>query len=210
MLYFWKHLQIQPYQFPGYIQDTYFKNSRRFLHDKPYNVRMQVKFVMSMKEHVLMSSDQCSHHCAIQPAYWFMNNKPEDFPTYSILKIASRAKIALPIRNFSRSINQFQEISSISRNNFKLEETSGICRSCRHADRRWVREMSDDVAAAPRAGRACPCVWRWSAWAVPRQAASESAPPLPQPSSTWPAVRTSHNTRHDITMHRHTDTKQTM
>ena len=39
-------LQIQPNQFPGDIQDTFF-NSRRFLRDKPYNIKMHVKFVMS-------------------------------------------------------------------------------------------------------------------------------------------------------------------
>ena len=42
------------------ISRIHFKNSRRFLHDKPYNIEMQVKFVMSINEHVMMSSDQCS------------------------------------------------------------------------------------------------------------------------------------------------------
>jgi len=40
-----------------------------------------------------------THHCAIQPAYWFMN-KPEDFPLYSVLKVAWCTKITLLIINF--------------------------------------------------------------------------------------------------------------
>ena len=35
-----------------------FKNCRRFLRDKSYNIKMQLKFVMSINEHVMMSSDQ--------------------------------------------------------------------------------------------------------------------------------------------------------
>jgi len=31
---------------PGDIQDTFFLNSGRFPHDKPYNIKMQVKLVM--------------------------------------------------------------------------------------------------------------------------------------------------------------------
>jgi len=31
---------------PGDIQDTFFLNSGRFPHDKPYNIKMQLKFVM--------------------------------------------------------------------------------------------------------------------------------------------------------------------
>jgi len=38
----------------GYI----FLNSRRFLSDKPYNIKMQVKFAMTINEHVMTSSDQ--------------------------------------------------------------------------------------------------------------------------------------------------------
>jgi len=35
-------------RFPGDIQDTFLKKtSRRFVHDKPYNIKMQLKFVMS-------------------------------------------------------------------------------------------------------------------------------------------------------------------
>ena len=35
-------------QFPGDFQDTFVKkNSRRFKRDKLYNIKMQVKFVMS-------------------------------------------------------------------------------------------------------------------------------------------------------------------
>ena len=33
------------------------------LRDKPYNVKMQVKLVMSIHEHVMMSSDQRSSFC---------------------------------------------------------------------------------------------------------------------------------------------------
>jgi len=36
-------LKLQPNQFPDF-QDTFFKNSTRFLRDKPYNIKMQVKF----------------------------------------------------------------------------------------------------------------------------------------------------------------------
>ena len=44
---------------PGYI----FKNSKRFLCDKPYYIRMQEKLVMSTNENVMMSSDQRSSLC---------------------------------------------------------------------------------------------------------------------------------------------------
>ena len=37
-------LQFHRKQFPGYI---YFLNSTRFLRDKPHNIKMQAKFVMS-------------------------------------------------------------------------------------------------------------------------------------------------------------------
>ena len=33
--------------FPGDIQDAIFKTPEDFLRDKPYNVKMQLKFVMS-------------------------------------------------------------------------------------------------------------------------------------------------------------------
>jgi len=36
--------QIQPKQLPDDIQDTSLQNSRRFLRDKPYNIKMLVKF----------------------------------------------------------------------------------------------------------------------------------------------------------------------
>jgi len=42
-------------RYPGYILR---KNSRRLSRDKPYNIRMQVQFVMSINEYVMMSSDQ--------------------------------------------------------------------------------------------------------------------------------------------------------
>ena len=38
-----------------------------------------------------------------------MNNKPEDFPMYSVVKIAWCAKITLLMKKFSRSINQIPE-----------------------------------------------------------------------------------------------------
>ena len=60
-------LQIQPNQFLGDFQEIsgihFQKNSRRLLSDKPYNIRMQVKFVMSINEHMIMSSDQRSSLC---------------------------------------------------------------------------------------------------------------------------------------------------
>jgi len=58
-------LQIQPNQFAGDIQNTYiFKKFHTiFLRDKPYNIRMQVKFVMSINEQVMMRSDQRSSLC---------------------------------------------------------------------------------------------------------------------------------------------------
>jgi len=34
-------------RFPGDIQDTFFFKSRRFSRDKSYNIKMQVKFVVS-------------------------------------------------------------------------------------------------------------------------------------------------------------------
>ena len=90
--------QIQPNQFPGDI----LLNSRRFLRDKPYNIKMQVKFAMSISEHGMMSSDQCSSLCL--RSQW--SCLPEDFTMYSALKTARRAKITLLIIKFSRSINK--------------------------------------------------------------------------------------------------------
>jgi len=53
--------------FPGDIQDTVPKNSRRFFtshyYNKPYSIKMQVKFVMSINEHVMMSSVQRPSLC---------------------------------------------------------------------------------------------------------------------------------------------------
>jgi len=49
-------------RFPGDIEDT-LKKSRKNLRDKPYNIIMQVKFVMSIKEHVMISSKQRSSLC---------------------------------------------------------------------------------------------------------------------------------------------------
>jgi len=34
-------------RFPGNIQDTFFKIPEDFLREKPHNIKMQVKFVMS-------------------------------------------------------------------------------------------------------------------------------------------------------------------
>ena len=46
------------------ISGTHFQqNPEDFLRDKPYNIKMQVKFVMSINEHVMTSSDQCSPLC---------------------------------------------------------------------------------------------------------------------------------------------------
>jgi len=47
---------------PGDIQDTFFQIQEDFLRDKPYNIEMRVKFVMSTNEHN-------AHHYAIQPTY---------------------------------------------------------------------------------------------------------------------------------------------
>ena len=69
-------------RYPGYVFKQFYVTSR-FLRDKPHNMKKQVKFVMSINEYVITSSDQRSSLC-IQP----MNNKPEDFPMYSVLKIA--------------------------------------------------------------------------------------------------------------------------
>jgi len=68
--------------YPGYVFKEFYV-IYRFLHDKPHNMKKQVKFVMSINEHVITSSDQRSSLC-IQP----MNNKPDNFPMYSVLKIA--------------------------------------------------------------------------------------------------------------------------
>jgi len=91
------------------ISRIHFLNSRRFLRDKPYNIKMQVKFAMSISEHGMMSSDQCSSLCL--RSQW--SCLPEDFTMYSALKTARRAKITLLIIKFSRSINKipgnFQE-----------------------------------------------------------------------------------------------------
>jgi len=40
-------------QFPGHVGDTFFLNSRRFLRDKPYNIKIQVKFAMPINERVM-------------------------------------------------------------------------------------------------------------------------------------------------------------
>ena len=78
----------------------YKKNPQDFLCDKPYNTKIQKKFVMSINEHVMMSSN--AHHCAIQQ--------------YSVLKIVWHAKFTLlNYKNFPRASTKFQEISNISR-----------------------------------------------------------------------------------------------
>ena len=61
-------LQMQPNQFSRDFQEIsrihFLKIPEDFLCDKPYNIiKKQVKFVMSINEHVTMSSDQCSPLC---------------------------------------------------------------------------------------------------------------------------------------------------
>jgi len=48
---------------PTDFQDTFLKSSRRFLRDKPYNIKMQAKSIASTKEHAMMSPDQRSSLC---------------------------------------------------------------------------------------------------------------------------------------------------
>jgi len=45
------------------ISEMHFFNSRTFLSDQTYNIKMQVKLVMSINEQVTMSSDQRSSLC---------------------------------------------------------------------------------------------------------------------------------------------------
>jgi len=45
------------------ISKMHFFNSRTFLSDQTYNIKMQVKLVMSINEQVTMSSDQRSSLC---------------------------------------------------------------------------------------------------------------------------------------------------
>ena len=45
------------------ISEMHFLNSRTFLSDQTYNIKMQVKLVMSINEQVTMSSDQRSSLC---------------------------------------------------------------------------------------------------------------------------------------------------
>ena len=120
-------------RFPGDIRDIYWqKNSRRLSRDKPYNIRMQVKFVMSINEYVLMSSDQRNAN----PWDYSDPVHPRTTVQYSALKIARRAKITLLIIKFPGASTKFQEISSISRSNF--QELSRSSMSCRHpADWPW-------------------------------------------------------------------------
>jgi len=77
------------------ISRKHFFKSRRFLRDK-----MQVKFVMSVNEHVMMSSDQPSSLCH-QSLILFTGG----LPYVQCNKNAWRAKTALRIIKFSRSIN---------------------------------------------------------------------------------------------------------
>ena len=60
-----------------------------------------------------------------------MNNKLEDFPVYSVLKMAWHAKIALQITKFPRSINQIPGDFQYFKAQFQIQE---IFRSCRHSD----------------------------------------------------------------------------
>jgi len=53
-------------RYPGYI----FKNSRRFLHDKPCDIKMQAKFVMPIND--------------ADPGHY----SDHVYPMYSVLKIA--------------------------------------------------------------------------------------------------------------------------
>jgi len=51
----------------------------------------------------------------------------EDFPTYSVTKIARHAKITFPtVKLFPAASTKFREISSISRSNFKFQKISRI------------------------------------------------------------------------------------
>jgi len=45
------------------ISEMHFFNSRTFLSDQTYNIKMQVKLLMSINEQVTMSSDQRSSLC---------------------------------------------------------------------------------------------------------------------------------------------------
>jgi len=90
-------------RFPGdiqifqeiYIYIYLFLNSRRFLRGKPCNIKIQVKFVMSINEHVMMSSNQCSSLCHPTRLLWTTNLKTS----------LCRVYITLVIIKFSSSIN---------------------------------------------------------------------------------------------------------
>jgi len=130
-------LQIQPDQFPGDFQKIsrihFKKNSGRFLRDKPYNIKMQVKFVMS--DDVLCLSFS-----------WYLPGRdanPWDHsdPAYARTSLCTvtwkspdAQKLHCSLQNFQGASTKFQYIFSISRSNFKFQEISRLSRSCTHPE----------------------------------------------------------------------------
>ena len=56
--YYRRLLRDKPYNIKMQVKFVMSVNYRRLLRDKPHNIKMHVKFVMSINEHVTMSSDQ--------------------------------------------------------------------------------------------------------------------------------------------------------
>ena len=101
------------------------KNSRTFLRDKPYNVEMQVKFVMSVDEHVLMSCDQRSSLCL--RSQW--SCLPEQFPIYTALKSLMCENCIANYKIFQEHQLNFRRFPVFPRSNFKFREISRRSRS---------------------------------------------------------------------------------
>ena len=144
-------LQIQPNQFPGDFQEIsriFFFKSGRFVRYKAYNIKMQVKFIISINEHVMMSSDQ--RHAYLQYENILI--------LYTCLPYEQCTKNSLTCENYIANYKNFSRASTT------FQEISGISRSCRHrggfphragpppaADRRLQPDRGGkDVASGPR------------------------------------------------------------
>jgi len=98
-------------RYPGY-----FFKSGRFVRYKAYNIKMQVKFIISINEHVMMSSDQ--RHAYLQYENIVI--------LFTCLPYEQCTKNSLTCENYIANHKIFSRAST------KFQEISGISRSCRH------------------------------------------------------------------------------
>ena len=113
-------------------------------------------------------------------AYWFMNNKPEDFPMYSVL--TSNYQL------FYRSVNWTPGDFQYFQERFQIPE---ISRSCRHPDQRVSRATRRLVSERSSCGSHEWSSRSWSSSLVVLSwpaAAPWSSAPRPDRSSMWLSV----------------------